>query len=116
MLLALIARPSASTRLNVNTSPLAWGSIVIVKLLGGVSPAKMDRPKFSFQLPYAASAQHMAAIGIRRRVLRMRTQCASRRCERKSKGVGKGFDTVCTSLKIGVFSKTNGHGGIRCRS
>src|SRR5215469_5081886 len=99
-----MALPSASTRSSVNTSPLECGSIRMVKLLGRVSPANVDWAAFNFQVPYGAAAQDASARGIRRKAVRMRTQCAHTAAATSLKG-SEGVSYTCTSLKIGVFSE-----------
>src|SRR5689334_14118756 len=115
MVLKLVARPSASVRSSVNASPLVCGSIRIVKLLGRVSPAKVDRAAFSFQVPYAAPAQQAALSGIRRRTVRMKTQCAPA-ASRTSLKVSEGCLIHLHLNENWEYSRNHAHGGIRCRS
>ena len=52
-MLQLVVWPLISVRYTVTTSPLARGSIRTVRDLGRMSPAKVDRAAFSFQVPKA---------------------------------------------------------------
>ena len=65
--------PLASVRSSVNTSPLACGSIRTVRTLGWVSPAKVDRAAFNFQVPKAGSAAQVTAASTMSGTVRMGT-------------------------------------------
>src|SRR5689334_14575492 len=93
-MLELVDRPLASVRSSVNTSPLACGSIRSVRLLGGVSPANVDRAAFSFQVPNGASAaRQVAPARMISGTIRMGPQCARRIEIARAEWVGTGCDT-----------------------
>jgi hypothetical protein len=94
-MLELVARPFVSVRSSVSTSPLECGSIRTVRVLGCVSPAKVDRAAFSFQVPNAASAaQQVIAATVISATIRMWLPCAARIEITRAEWVGIGCNTL----------------------